>query len=289
VVITAETKVVGLIGDPVAHSVSPAMHNAAFACLGLDYVYLPFRVQKERLAEAVGGVRGLGLRGVNVTIPHKVAVIPMLDETDAMAGRIGAVNTIINNAGHLTGYNTDAGGFLLALKQAGFEPQGKKAVVLGAGGASRAISFALAGSGAVITILNRREELEWAKTLAEQVSKCCGWEVLARERNDGNLEKALNGVDLLVNATCLGMHPDIDKTPVARRLLRPGLAVFDAVYNPLRTRLMREAEEAGAKTISGLDMLVGQGAMAFELWTGRKPPVDEMKKAALMALEKGEV
>jgi len=288
-VITAETKVVGLIGDPVAHSVSPAMHNAAFACLGLDYVYLPFRVQKERLAEAVGGVRGLGLRGVNVTIPHKVAVIPMLDETDAMAGRIGAVNTIINNAGHLTGYNTDAGGFLLALKQAGFEPQGKKAVVLGAGGASRAISFALAGSGAVITILNRREELEWAKTLAEQVSKCCGWEVPAWELNDGNLAKALDGAELLVNATCLGMHPDIDKTPVARRLLRPGLAVFDAVYNPLRTRLMREAEEAGAKTISGLDMLVGQGAMAFELWTGRKPPVDEMKKAALMALEKGEV
>jgi shikimate dehydrogenase len=287
-VITAETKVTGLIGDPVAHSVSPAMHNAAFACLGLDYIYLPFRVQKERLGEAIGGVRGLGFRGLNVTIPHKVAVIPMLDELDVMAGRIGAVNTIVNNAGHLTGYNTDAGGFLLALRQAGFEPQGKKAVVLGAGGASRAISFALAGSGTGITILNRKEELDWAEALAGRISQCYGREVLALELNDETLEKALADADLLVNATSVGMHPDIDNTPVNKQLLRPGLAVFDAVYNPLQTRLMREAGEAGAKTISGLDMLIGQGAMAFELWTGQKPPAYEMKKAALVALEKGE-
>ncbi len=265
---------------------SPAMHNAAFACLGLDYIYLPFRVPKERLGEAIGGVRGLGLRGVNVTIPHKVTVIPMLDELEAMAERTGAVNTIVNDNGHLTGHNTDAGGFLLALRQAGFEPQGKKAVVLGAGGASRAISFALAAGGAGITILNRREELDWAETLAGQVSKCYGYEVTACELNDGNLEKALDGASLLVNATCVGMHPDIDKTPVDRRLLRPGVTVFDAVYNPLQTRLMREAEEAGAKTISGLDMLVGQGAMAFELWTGQKPPAVEMKKAALAELGK---
>jgi shikimate dehydrogenase len=283
-VITAKTRVVGLIGDPVEHSVSPAMHNAAFARMGLDSVYLPFRVSKERLGEAVGGVRGFGFRGINVTIPHKVAVMPFLDEIEAMAEKIGAVNTIENNNGKLTGCNTDAGGFLLALKQAGFEPGGKKAVVLGAGGASRAISFALAGSGAGLTILNRREELDWAEALAGSLTKAAGKQAAALELNDENLKKALEGADLLVNATSVGMHPDSDKTPLDKKLLRRGLIVFDAVYNPLQTRLMREAAEAGAKTISGLDMLIGQGALAFELWTGMKPPVAEMKKAALAAL-----
>jgi shikimate dehydrogenase len=287
-VITAKTRVVGLIGDPVEHSVSPSMHNAAFARLGLDYIYLPFRVTKERLSEAIGGLRGLGFRGLNVTIPHKVAVMPFLDDIEIMAERIGAVNTIVNDNGRLKGYNTDAGGFLLALKQAGFEPKGKKAVVLGAGGASRAISFALAGSGAGLTILNRREELDWAETLAGRIAESTGKKAAAFELNNENLKKALEGADLLVNATSLGMHPDIDKTPVDRRLLRPGLVVFDAVYNPLKTRLMREAGEAGATTVSGLDMLIGQGAMAFELWTGEKPPLAEMKKAALAELKKGE-
>ena len=266
---------------------SPAMHNAAFTCLGLDYVYLPFRIPKERLGEAIGGLRGLGFRGINVTIPHKVAVMSFLDEIEPAAEKIGAVNTIVNDNGRLTGYNTDASGFLLALGQAGFKPNGKKAVILGAGGASRAISFALAGSGAGLVILNRREELDWAEALAGRIRDTGGWKAAALELNPDNLKQALEGADLLVNATSLGMHPNIESTPVDKTLLRPGLFVFDAVYNPLRTRLMREAGETGATLVSGLDMLIGQGTVAFELWTGEKSPAAEMKKAALAELIKG--
>jgi len=282
--VSSETGVCGLIGDPVAHSVSPAMHNAAFISLGLNYIYLPFRVAREHLAAAIGGMRAFNIRGLNVTLPHKVAVIPLLDGLDPLARKIGAVNTIVNDNGYLKGYNTDAGGFIEALAQGGFQPQGKKVVVLGAGGASRAISFALAESGADIAILNRQQEMDWAGALAVDVSRLCGREVKALELNDGNLKAVLAGADLLVNATSVGMSPGVDKTPVPKGLLKKGLVVFDAVYNPLNTRLLAEAEAIGAKTIGGLDMLVGQGALAFELWTGVKPPAAVMKAAAIKAL-----
>jgi len=282
--ITGKTQVCGLVGDPVAHSVSPVMHNAAFAALGLDYVYLPFRVQSRYLAAAVGGARALDIKGLNVTIPHKVAVMPLLDELDPLAQRIGAVNTIVNDDGCFKGYNTDAGGFLQALARGGFAPGGKKAVVLGAGGAARAVCFALADSGVQMAILNRQQELDWAVGLAADVAAFCGNDIPALELNDNNLKTALADADLLVNATSVGMSPDDNKTPVAENLLRPGLAVFDVVYNPLKTRLLAEAGAAGTVTIGGMDMLVGQGALAFELWTGIQPPLDIMQKAAIEAL-----
>lgn len=278
-------KICGLVGDPVEHSVSPAMHNAVFSRLGLDFTYLPFRVEKERLAETVDSMRTLGIRGLNVTIPHKVDVIPLLDELDPLAEKIGAVNTMVNDKGILKGYNTDAGGFLEALLQSGFEPQNKKAIVLGAGGASRAVCFALAESGAEVVILNRQQEMHWAVGLAVGVSEVCDKKVKALELNEKNLKASLEGADLLVNATSVGMSPDAGQTPVDKKLLKPGLVVFDVVYNPLKTRLLAEAEEAGAKTISGIDMLVWQGALSFELWTGLKPPVEIMKAAALEALK----
>jgi shikimate dehydrogenase len=231
--ITAETGVCGLMGDPVAHSVSPAMHNAAFAGLGLDYVYLPFRVEAENLVAAIGGARALGIKGLNVTIPHKVAVMPLLDGLDPLAQRIGAVNTIVNDNGRLKGYNTDAGGFLQALAQAGFTPGGKKAVVLGAGGAARAVCFALADSGAQMVILNRQQELDWAVKLAADVAAFYGRDIPALELNDNNVETALADAGLLVNATSVGMSPNDNQTPVARSRLKPGLTVFDVVYNPL--------------------------------------------------------
>jgi shikimate dehydrogenase len=282
---SAMTKVCGLIGDPVAHSVSPAMHNAAFKHLKLDHTYLPFRVGKEHLKMAIGGARALGIRGLNVTIPHKVAVMPLLDELDPLAEKIGAVNTIVNDNGVLKGYNTDAGGFLKALWQSGFELENKKAVVLGAGGASRAVCFALTENGAEVVILNRQQEMHWAVGLAVSVSEICDREVKALELNDNNLKAVLEPADLLVNATSVGMSPDVGQTPVNKRLLKAGLVVFDVVYNPLKTRLLAEAEEVGASTISGVDMLVWQGALAFEMWTGLKPPVEIMKAAALEALK----
>jgi shikimate dehydrogenase len=260
------------------------MHNAAFAASELDFIYVPFRVKKERLGEAIGGIRVLNIRGLNVTIPHKVAVIPFLAGLDELAGKIGAVNTIVNEDGRLTGHNTDAGGFLRALVEGDIEPAGKKVVVLGAGGAARAIAFTLAGAGASPIILNRKLEFDWAVSLAGQLEQAFNMKVAALEHTEANLESALRHADILVNATSVGMSPDTDETPVPSRLLKPELAVFDVVYNPRQTRLLAEAAAVGAITISGLEMLVWQGALAFEMWTGRKAPVALMREEALKAL-----
>ena len=282
--ISGKTRICGIIGDPVEHSMSPAMHNAAFARLVLDYCYVPFRVKPDNLAQAVAGIRALNIRGMNITIPHKVAIIPLLDKLDSLAQRIGAVNTIVNDSGVLSGYNTDAAGFLSALLAAGVEPKGKRVVILGAGGASRAITFALAERGAHLVILNRAQEMDWAIDLARSLSQAFGREVTALELNDNNLKKSLPSAAVLVNATSVGMSPNTSETLVPVGWLKPSLVVFDAVYNPIKTRLLADAEQAGATTISGLEMLVWQGASAFELWTQAKAPVALMKEEALRAL-----
>jgi shikimate dehydrogenase len=279
--ISAGTQICGLIGDPVEHSMSPAMHNAAFKKTGLDYIYLPFRVTPENLPGAISGLRSLNLRGMNVTIPHKVSVIPLLDELEPMAEKIGAINTIVNDNGYLKGYNTDAEGFLKSLSEKDIAPSGKKIVILGAGGVSRAISFTLAEQGAEIAILSRSRKIEWAEKLAINKSK-----VLAMELNDTNLKSVLSHADILVNATSVGMSPDTDNTLVPQELFRPGMLVFDVIYNPEKTRLLADAEKAGAVAVGGLDMLIWQGALSFELWTGIKAPADVMKKAAVNMLSK---
>ncbi|TET17459.1 MAG: shikimate dehydrogenase [Dehalococcoidia bacterium] len=284
-VISGKTRICGIIGDPIEHTMSPVMHNAAFNQLGIDYLYVPFRVRKEELGKAIGGMRALNIRGLNVTIPHKVAVIPFLDELDPLAEKINAVNTIANDEGILTGYNTDATGFLQALLDREVELEGKNMVILGAGGASRAISFILAERGAHLIILNRLLELDWAEELASRISQIFTKEVEALELTDENLVKVLEKADILVNATSVGMSPNVDEIPVPANLLKPSLIVFDIVYNPIKTRLLREAEAAGAETIGGLDMLVWQGALAFEKWTGLKAPVELMKKEAIKVLE----
>jgi len=281
--ISGKTAVCGVIGDPIEHTMSPVMHNAAFKKLGLDYLYVPFRVRKEELGRAVEGMRALNIRGLNVTIPHKVAIIPLLDKLDPLVEKIGAVNTIVNDGGVLTGYNTDATGFLQALLEE-VEPEGKNIVILGAGGASRAVSFILAERGASLVILNRQLELDWAEELARRISQSFNKEVKALILNEENLAVMLERADVLVNATSVGMSPKIDETPVPARLLKPGLIIFDILYNPVKTRLMKEAEVAGAQTIGGLDMLVWQGALAFEKWTGHKAPYDLMKREVIKAL-----
>jgi shikimate dehydrogenase len=283
-IVSGKTKICGVIGDPIEHTMSPVMHNAAFKLLGLDFIYVPFRVKAEELGKAITGMRALNIRGLNITIPHKVAVLLFLDRLDPLAEKIGAVNTIVNDDGILTGYNTDATGFMQALLDKGIKPQGKNVVILGAGGASRAISFILADSGAHLFILNRRLELDWAKELASRISQMFNTEVKAMELNRDNLGETLEKADILVNATSVGMSPDSDQTPVDAKLLRSSLIVFDIVYNPIKTRLLREAEAAGAKTISGLDMLAWQGVLAFEKWTGQKAPINLMKKEATVLL-----
>jgi len=282
--ISGKTIVCGIIGDPVEHTVSPAMHNAAFAYAGLDYVYVPFQVKKEGLAEAIHGMGALNIRGLNVTIPHKVGVIPLLSELDFLAEYIGAVNTIVNHGGILKGYNTDGIGFIRSLLEEGVNPKDKNVVVVGAGGASRAITFTLVDKGASITILNRRSGMEKAVRLADEINNAFRRDVQALEFEDENLAKIMGKADILVNATSVGMIPNPEETPVESRWFRPGLLVYDIVYNPVETRLLREARQAGATTIDGLGMLVWQGAMAFEYWTGQKAPFGIMRDAASKAL-----
>jgi shikimate dehydrogenase len=286
--ISGKTKICGLIGDPVEHTMSPVMHNAAFAKLGLDYAYLPFHVKPEELPRAVSGFKALNVIGFNVTIPHKVAVIPLLDELDPLAEKIGAVNTVVNNNGVLKGYNTDASGFLQALLERGVEPEGKNIVLLGAGGAARAIAYILSEHDARLAILNRREELDWAEAIATNIKKDLGKDIEVFELLPDYLEKALEPADILVNATSVGMSPANDVSLVPARLIKSGLVVVDIVYNPVRTKMLRDAMVAGAVTVEGLDMLVWQGALAFEKWTGEKPPFDLMKEVALRELERNE-
>ncbi len=286
--ISGKTRLCGVIGDPIEHSLSPIMHNAGFEKMGLDYCYVPFRVPEEELGKAIQGIKALNIRGLNVTIPHKVAVIPFLDKLDHLAEKIGAVNTIVNDNGTLKGYNTDAQGFRQALLARGSKPAGKSVVILGAGGASRAICFALAEQGASLVILNRLPNLEKAVTLANRISEISDREVKAMAISRENLSQALEKADILVNATSVGMYPNIDETIVPPDLIKAGLIVFDIVYNPIETRLLREAKTAGASTISGIDMLVWQGALAFEMWTGLKAPVELMRQEVTRLQQKDE-
>jgi shikimate dehydrogenase len=287
--ITSKTRVCALIGDPVEHSMSPPMHNAAYAELGLDFVYVSFRVASERLPEAVAGLRALNVRGFNVTMPHKVAIIPLLDSLDPLAEKIGAVNTVVNDDGVLTGHNTDGLGVLQALRVKGVEPEGKKVVVVGAGGASRSISYVLAREGARLTILNRKLELDWAENIAASLRKDLGAEAGVLELGFSQLQSALAGADILVQATSVGMGPQADASLVPAELLTGGLTVFDVIYYPLKTKLLREAEAAGCLTIGGVDMLAWQGVLCFEKWTGLTPSFETMRREALKIIQKEEI
>lgn len=281
--ISGKTRLVGVMGDPIEHSISPAMHNMAFDAMGLDYVYVPFNVKKADLAKAVQAVKALNIRGLNVTIPHKVEIIPLLDDIDSLAKEIGAVNVLVNSNGLLKGYNTDAEGFLHVLLEHGVEPEGKNVVILGAGGAARAIAFTLAGRGANLIMLNRTPAN--AAKCAADVSNATGQTVEVLTLDEKNLTDAMDRGHILVNTTSVGMFPDKNDALVSSNLIRPHFIVADIVYNPYKTRLLAEAERAGAMTINGLEMLIWQGALAFEKWTGEKAPLTVMRKGAAKALK----
>lgn len=276
---------VGLIGDPVAHSVSPAFQQAALDALGIDARYEAWRTAESELAERVAMLRADGVLGANVTVPHKQAVIPLLNEIDGTARRAGAVNTIVNRDGRLAGYNTDIPGFLAALHMdAGFDPAGCSVAVLGAGGAARAVAMALAGAGAAsVLVLNRSPER--AKQLVRELTPEIGSAHALPD--DGMLPlETLVGRNLVVNCTTVGMLHSARQhdTPVQPMALPPGALIVDIVANPLVTPLMRAAQERGLRTLGGLSMLVRQGAASFELWTGRSAPLDVMFAAARRAM-----
>jgi shikimate dehydrogenase len=267
--IDATTSLFGLIGNPVAHSLSPVMHNQAFAAIGCNAVYLAFKVTEP--GAAIKGIKALNFKGVSVTLPHKVAVMEYLDEIDETAARIGAVNTIVNNQGRLIGYNTDAPGALEALRTR-TTIQGKSVALIGAGGAARAIGFGLVAAGGRLTILNR------SRTTGERLATDLQAEFLPLD------EWAPNHYEVLINTTPVGMHPNTNATPVAKEDLSKDMVVMDIVYNPLKTRLLKEAEAKKCRTINGVAMFVFQGAHQFELWTGQKAPVEVMQAAVLEAL-----
>ncbi len=280
------TKVFGLFGDPVAQSLSPLMQNLAFQELFLDCCYLPFLVAENRLADAINAISALGLGGVNLTIPHKERVLSYLDEVDEQARRIRAVNTIVNREGTLWGYNTDAPGFIASLESTGFKPRGKKAVLMGAGGAARAVAFGLAEEGISKLHIYCRN-IDSGGLLAKDLQVYYPGLLITIEGDGASTSRALTEADLLINATPEGMYPCHQEEPICtRKQLHPGLLVSDLVYNPSRTRLLKEAAAAGCETLDGLGMLVHQGALAFELWTGEKAPVDLMYNAVSNALRK---
>ena len=271
---TGRTVVCGIIGDPIEHSMSPAMQNAAFAARGLDWVYVAFRLARGDAEACARGMKAMGIRGLNVTVPHKVDIMPFLDSIDDVARRIGAVNTIVNDGGLLRGYNTDAAGFARALEDQNVAMRDRTVVLLGAGGAGRAAAFSLADKGARLVILNRGAAR--ANALADEVARATGMRIEHGPLADESLQRWLLSASLLVNTTSVGMSPSVGESPCPGSFLREGLAVCDIVYNPRRTTLLREAEERGARTVGGVEMLVGQGALAFELWTGVQAPVGVM-------------
>ncbi|MHA1727586.1 MAG: shikimate dehydrogenase [Promethearchaeota archaeon] len=303
--IDASTKILGVIGDPIEHSMSPTMHNAALQKIatlqevGLNYVYVAFHVKKEHLKVACEGFKALEIRGINVTIPHKVAIMDYLDEIDPIARGIGAVNTVKNENGKLIAKNTDGEGALLALKNAGFDAKGKKCLIVGAGGASRAVSFMLGTLAEEIVLIDLYPKV--AETLKQNltafysqsnISELLGPHAQPKFRTADlkpkSIKEELRNSHLLVNATPIGMYGSkfFGKSPLDGMSidLREDLFVFDVVYNPLETKLLADAKSAGCRTLSGINMLINQGVIAFEWWTGKKPDPEVMLHAALIKL-----
>jgi len=286
--ITAHTRLIGLIGWPVGHSISPVMHNAAFARLGMDWRYVTLPVSahpSERVGEAVRGVRALGLKGANVTVPHKQAVLPFLDSLTPAARAIGAVNTILVVDDELIGDNTDALGFIADLHEQGVAVTGMSALVLGAGGSARAVVYGLADAGAkAITVLNRSRSR--ADLLAGEMAEFFPACVFRTGALPEDIPDANADADLVVNCTSVGMAPCPEEMPWDEETeFAPEQVVYDLIYRPAVTRLLQMAAADGAVAIGGLGMLIWQGALAFQRWTGQKPPVEIMRAVALREVE----
>jgi shikimate dehydrogenase len=278
------TKLIAIIGDPVEHSLSPAMHNAAFDALDLDYVYMALRVPSGALEGAIATARVLKMAGMNVTHPHKIKIQSLLDKLDKSAELVGAVNTVKNDRGKLIGYNTDGAGAVRALKSEAGELAGRRVLLLGAGGAARAIAFSLVKEGAELNIANRTTPR--AKELTAAIRKSIGTNVGLINLNRKELSETIKNTDIIINATTIGMHPNVNHTLLTADLMHKGLIVNDIVYEPLQTRLLTEAKKAGARTVTGLGMLIHQAALSFEIWTGRRAPIKVMTAAAKRELRR---
>ncbi len=281
--IVSTTRLLGVIGDPIAHSLSPDMHNAAIGALEIDYCYVAFHVLPDGIESALDGMRALQIRGLNVTLPHKSAVMPHLDRVSDEALAVGAVNTISLRDGELVGQNTDVYGLVTALEHtAGLAVLPEHCVILGAGGVARAAVYALASRKEVrrVSILNRT--VARAEALAHDMQRITGKAIDAGDLAKDTQMRRFADAGLVVNGTSLGMVPEVDRTPLAvTDAIHPRLVLYDTVFNPMDTLLMRQFRSAGARAFGGLDMLVYQGARSFAVWTGIEPSVDVMKRAII--------
>lgn len=274
--INTATQFCGVIGNPIEHSLSPAIHNAAFQKLALNFVYLAWKV--DRIGDAVRGLRALGnFRGASVTIPHKVAVLPFLDEVDTTARHIGAVNTIVAEEGQLLGMNTDATGALRALREGNAPLKGASVVIVGSGGAARAIAFALAAEAEVRRLHLLGIEVDERRNLATDLRDKTGVSVEEEDLDEGRLKNVLPEARVLIHCTPVGMAPKIGRSCIPPKFLHRELIVMDVVYNPRETQLLTEARTAGCRTISGLEMFLYQAVAQFERWTGRSAPIQVMR------------
>ena len=275
--INAHTQFCGIIGNPVEHSLSPAIHNAAFQKLGLNCVYLAFRVKA--IGDAIKGLRALGgFRGASVTIPYKVSTVPFLDEVEQTARHIGAINTIVAEQGRLTGYNTDATGALRALREGGAPLQDEPVVILGSGGAARAIAFALAAETQISRLHLLGIEDAERRALAADLRTKTPLSIVDAHLDELELKRVLPEARVLVHCTPIGMAPKVGKSCVPASLLHRDLTVMDIVYNPRDTQLLIDSRAAGCRTIPGLEMFLHQAVAQFELWTSKSAPTDVMRR-----------
>lgn len=282
--ISPATQLCAVIGNPVAHSLSPALHNAAFNKLGLDFVYVAFRV--EDVKSALAGMRALhNFRGMSVTIPHKIEIMNLVDEISEVDRSIGSINTIINEQGRLIGLGTDGPGALKALVDAGVDLDGKSILMLGSGGAARAIAFTLARNTKLgkLSMLDINEAM--LQGLAADLKSGTGACIESGVMTDNSIACAMKHADVIINCTPIGMHPKEDASLIPAELFRPGQVVFDIVYTPLETKLISDAKACGLKTVSGVEMFINQAVLQFERFTGVEAPVDVMRSVVMDRLD----
>ncbi len=282
-IVDSGTQLCCLIGDPVVQSPSPGMHNSAFRAAGLNFIYLAFRVRATELEDAVKGLKAIGVRGFNVTIPHKEKAAKLVDTMDNISSILGAVNTIVNDDGKLFGVNTDIEGFISPLKEKEIMLLNRRVMILGAGGAAKACIAGLIHEGCSdFIILNRTPDR--ATKMVSDLNKKFEFKAETASLNEKNVSRTIDDVDLIVNATCIGMYPNVGESPISRNLLRDEHIVYDVVYRPIKTKLIEYAETVGATVIHGYEMLVSQAAGSFSLWTGKEAHKGIMRRTVLQLL-----
>ena len=277
----AQTRLCALVGNPVEHSFSPLVHNAAFKATGQNFVYLAFRVEESQLEQAMNGIRALNVRGASITIPHKVRALPYMDQLDPLAKQIGSINTVVNDGGVLTGYNSDGTGALKAVQDQGVDLDDKSVLVLGSGGAARAITFTLAINTKIsgLTIAGIVEDEVAA--LAGDLQRASDVPIKTAVMAAHFFEQDAPVADVLINCTPVGMYPEVNSSPVPANFFQKNMTVFDVVYHPPKTKLLSAAEQAGCTTISGVEMFINQAAVQFQLWTGEEAPEEVMRAVIL--------